>query len=94
MSDGGPDIEAQEQELFSPARLSFNHLVMVAGHSVYTGRNFADAKQNSNWFLVPYQQVPGTAESFVEHIEEGVKVHVLMHRICLCMGVPWFCTTQ
>jgi hypothetical protein len=52
----------------------FWHLVVVAGHSIYIGSNFLDAKNNSNWYLMDYQRVPGAASSFVEHIELGVEV--------------------
>lgn len=33
------------------------HLVLVAGHAVYTGLDFAVANMESSWFLEPYQQV-------------------------------------
>jgi hypothetical protein len=58
---------------------TFWHLVVVAGHSVYIGSDFADARNNSNWYLVDYQRVPGAASSFVEHIKLGVEV---------CMAYP------
>jgi hypothetical protein len=35
------------------------HLVLVAGHAVYTGLDFAVANQESSWFLESYQQVGG-----------------------------------
>lgn len=33
------------------------HLVLVAGHAVYTGLDFAVANMESSWFLEEYQQV-------------------------------------
>lgn len=33
------------------------HLILVAGHAVYTGLDFAVANKESSWFLEPYQQV-------------------------------------
>jgi hypothetical protein len=68
-----PNQEVNIEE-YSPSRRKLDHLVMVAGHAVYIGTNFLEAKQNDNWFLMPYQQVPGTAESFVQHIRMGVTV--------------------
>jgi hypothetical protein len=41
---------------------------------VYVGRNWDDAENNENWLLLPYQQAPGQAASFVEHIKIGVQV--------------------
>ena len=61
-------------EVFSPAARQLTHMVMVAGHSVYTGADYAQAANNDNWYLMDYQKVPGTAQSFVQHIETGVKV--------------------
>lgn len=49
------------------------NLVLVAGHAVYTGLDFSLAKQESSWFLESYQKVPGEAQSFIDHIELGVK---------------------
>lgn len=39
------------------------HLVLVAGHAVYTGLDFAVANMESSWFLEAYQQVsvPGSS---------------------------------
>lgn len=35
------------------------NLVLVAGHAVYVGLNYGDAKNESSWFLEDYQKVPG-----------------------------------
>ncbi|KAJ9531084.1 hypothetical protein QJQ45_000880 [Haematococcus lacustris] len=45
---------------------------MVAGHAVYVGKDYSEASLESSWFLEPYQQLPGEAQSFVEHIRLGV----------------------
>lgn len=78
-------------EMHSPAQRALSHLVMVAGHSVYTGASckFSEARDNKNWFLVPYQRIPGTAESFVQHIQAGVEVCALasVHRTPLCTAL-------
>jgi hypothetical protein len=36
---------------------TLQHLVLVAGHAVYTGVDFSLATKESSWFLEPYQQV-------------------------------------
>jgi hypothetical protein len=36
---------------------TLQHLVLVAGHAVYTGVDYALAAKESSWFLEPYQQV-------------------------------------
>ncbi|GFH17244.1 uncharacterized protein HaLaN_13834 [Haematococcus lacustris] len=49
----------------------YQHLE-VAGHAVYVGKDYSEASLESSWFLEPYQQLPGEAQSFVEHIRLGV----------------------
>jgi hypothetical protein len=71
----------QDAADFSYSRRKLTHMIMVAGHSVYTGTDFTQAKDNSNWFLVPYQQIPGTAESLVQHIQMGVEVSLPLSRV-------------
>lgn len=36
---------------------TLQHLVLVAGHAVYTGVDYALAAKETSWFLEPYQQV-------------------------------------
>ncbi|KAJ9531692.1 hypothetical protein QJQ45_021837 [Haematococcus lacustris] len=48
------------------------NLILVAGHAVYVGKDYSEASLESSWFLEPYQQLPGEAQSFVEHIRLGV----------------------
>eukprot|EP00192_Tetraselmis_astigmatica_P025250 CAMPEP_0117698674 /NCGR_PEP_ID=MMETSP0804-20121206/29880_1 /TAXON_ID=1074897 /ORGANISM="Tetraselmis astigmatica, Strain CCMP880" /LENGTH=231 /DNA_ID=CAMNT_0005512991 /DNA_START=731 /DNA_END=1423 /DNA_ORIENTATION=- len=51
------------------------NLVIVAGHSVFTGSNYLDAYNSSNWYLEPYQKgIPGQVDSFVQHVKIGVAV--------------------
>lgn len=52
--DEVPDIQASSGDFPAP---KLTHLVLVAGHAVYTGLDFAVANQESSWFLEPYQQV-------------------------------------
>lgn len=40
----------------------------------YKTHNFTDPTDNDNWLLLSYQQKPGQAASFVEHIKMGVQV--------------------
>lgn len=35
------------------------NLVLVAGHAVYVGSNYAEARVQQSWFLEEYQRVPG-----------------------------------
>jgi hypothetical protein len=71
-------------------RALLKSLIIVAGHSVYVGRNGSDAENNDNWLLLPYQQVPGQATAFVEHIRLGVEVrgaHACSD-LCQCWRIP------
>ncbi|KAL6768781.1 hypothetical protein ACKKBF_B16175 [Auxenochlorella protothecoides x Auxenochlorella symbiontica] len=49
-------------------------LILVAGHSVYTGLDYHDAQGSSSWYLLDYQkEVKGQTESFMAHIRLGVE---------------------
>ncbi|MEW5298860.1 MAG: hypothetical protein WDW36_001937 [Sanguina aurantia] len=50
------------------------NLVLVAGHAVYVGSNYAEARVQQSWFLEEYQRVPGEVESFLDHIRIGVEL--------------------
>lgn len=50
------------------------NLVLVAGHAVYTGVDFHLATREDSWFLEPYQQVEGEAQSFVDHVRMGAEL--------------------
>lgn len=50
------------------------NLVMVAGHSVYTGTNCEKGDGEESWFLESYQKHSGQAATFLEHIRAGVEV--------------------
>ncbi|GAB4816506.1 hypothetical protein N2152v2_003552 [Parachlorella kessleri] len=49
------------------------NLILVACHSVYTGLDFRHMEEDSSWFLLEYQKVPGQTHSFVQHIQLGVE---------------------
>ncbi len=48
-------------------------MIVVAGHSVlrYT---HARVEENESWYLEPYMEIPGQAETFVAHIRSGVEL--------------------
>lgn len=48
----------QEAKKLIPAT-GLKNLVLVAGHAVYTGVDYAEAGKESSWFLEDYQKVPG-----------------------------------
>jgi hypothetical protein len=55
------------------ARADFRSCVTATMHVFrYISHDFSDPEDNRNWFLVSYQQKPGQAASFVEHIRLGV----------------------
>lgn len=45
------------RHMLPAARL--RNLVLVAGHAVYVGSNYAEARVQDSWFLEEYQRVPG-----------------------------------
>eukprot|EP01018_Ginkgo_biloba_P019225 Gb_01467 [translate_table: standard] len=54
---------------------NLHNLVMVAGHSVYTGTNCEKGSGGSenSWFLESYQKHPGQAATFLQHIRAGIE---------------------
>eukprot|EP00240_Pyramimonas_obovata_P010706 CAMPEP_0118930762 /NCGR_PEP_ID=MMETSP1169-20130426/7340_1 /TAXON_ID=36882 /ORGANISM="Pyramimonas obovata, Strain CCMP722" /LENGTH=112 /DNA_ID=CAMNT_0006873167 /DNA_START=444 /DNA_END=779 /DNA_ORIENTATION=- len=63
-------------EDFSQAHTQFSHyqnLVMVAGHSVLINPDARQARQQDSWYLEEYQRIPGQVDSFIDHIQVGVK---------------------
>ncbi|KAG2489727.1 hypothetical protein HYH03_011834 [Edaphochlamys debaryana] len=62
----------EQAKTFIPAA-SLKNLVLVAGHAVYTGVDYAEANKESSWFLEEYQRVPGEAQSFLDHIRLGIE---------------------
>lgn len=53
---------------------NLKNLVMVAGHSVYTGSSCGKVDKEDSWFLESYQKNPGQASTFVAHIQEGIEI--------------------
>ncbi len=48
------------------------NLIIVAGHSVYIGKNFDDVFNDKNWFLFPFQK--GEPNLYIEHIMVGCEL--------------------
>lgn len=48
-----------------------DHLVIVAGHSVYTGCSPDDRSDESKWLLEERQRGGGNVDAFFSHIEAG-----------------------
>lgn len=51
-------------------KLKLTHLVIVAGHAIWKGKESASVDEDSNWFLEDYQR-GGSVNTFVEHIMRG-----------------------
>jgi hypothetical protein len=47
-------------------------LIMVAGHAVYTGKDFLKPEDDINWFLQPFQK--GEPPFYIEHAKVGVEI--------------------
>jgi len=69
---GAPTTAAAAPTTFPAPHLE--NLVLVAGHAVYTGVDFHLAAREDSWFLEPYQQVAGEAQSFVDHVRLGAEL--------------------
>ncbi|MFN4111371.1 MAG: hypothetical protein ACK4G1_03790 [Ignavibacteria bacterium] len=52
--------------------MKFKNLVIVAGHSVYTGKDFNNVFDDSNWLLFPFQK--GEPKLYIEHIKVGCEI--------------------
>lgn len=50
------------------------NLIMVAGHSVYTSTSCDPYDAEKSWYLEPYQERPGQARTFIDHIRVGVRL--------------------
>lgn len=47
-------------------------LVIVAGHSIYIGKNYNNVFDDSNWMLFPFQK--GEPKLYIEHIKKGCEI--------------------
>lgn len=51
----------------------YDNLLIVTGHSVYSGSDYMRAGEENSWFLEEYQMHAGTANALVEQIKVGVE---------------------
>lgn len=49
-----------------------NKLIIVAGHSIYIGKDFNNIYDDKNWFLFPFQA--GEPKFYIEHIIKGTEL--------------------
>lgn len=47
-------------------------LIIVAGHSIYIGKDFVNLYDDNNWFLFPFQK--GEPRFYIEHIKKGTEL--------------------
>jgi len=62
-------------KLYSENRLVYSkvdHLVIVAGHAIYTSNNFDSPQKNESWLLEPYQI--NQIDAFLMHIRKGLQI--------------------
>lgn len=52
--------------------MKYSKLIIVAGHSVYIGKDFKNVFDDSNWFLFPFQK--GEPKLYIEHIKVGCEI--------------------
>jgi hypothetical protein len=50
---------------------NFTHLIIVAGHAIWTGIDPEKKEDESEWALEPYQRGGGRLKVFFEHISRG-----------------------
>lgn len=48
------------------------HLIIVAGHAVYTALDYKNPEADENWYLQSFQE--GEPKYYLEHIHEGVRL--------------------
>jgi hypothetical protein len=56
-----------------PPLTEVTHLVLVACHGIWTG-GASKGEQEEEWVLESFQKGKGVQDSFLRHIEEGVKI--------------------
>jgi hypothetical protein len=52
--------------------MKYTSLVIVAGHSVYIGKDFENVFDDKNWYLYPFQK--GEPKLYIEHIKVGCEI--------------------
>jgi hypothetical protein len=68
------DFNIMDNKLPPPSPFpEYNNLIIVTGHSVYSGSDYMRAGEENSWFLEDYQMHAGTANALVEQIKVGVE---------------------
>ena len=49
------------------------NVIVVAGHSVLKYAH-GNVRENESWYLEPYMEIPGQADTFVDHIKSGIEL--------------------
>lgn len=52
--------------------MKLKNLVIVAGHSIYIGKDFNDVLADENWCIFPFQK--GEPKLYIEHIKVGCEI--------------------
>lgn len=65
-----PSIESTIER--SPEIRGLSHLIIVAGHAIWTGSDPSNRDQDDDWILAPYQR-GGSVKTFWKHIARGVE---------------------
>ena len=85
-ADGVEAAATQRDESLAPTKVAggsgaphrpwshASHLIIVAGHTVFMGRDMSSASADTeeDWYLVDYQR--GQLKGFLDHIKEGVRL--------------------
>jgi len=58
------------------SQMGLHHLIIVAGHAVWTGCSSEQRKDEEFWILEERQRGGGNIEAFFGHIEQGVRMAV------------------
>jgi len=66
-----PSIEMTIER--DPRFQELDHLILVACHAIWTGRDGNVAGADEDWVLEPMQR-GGSVRTFIKHIQEGVKL--------------------
>ena len=58
-----------------------DHLIMVPGHAIWTGRSVRERMDEGAWVLEPYQRGGGRVAAFLRHIAGGCVCFPVQHSI-------------
>lgn len=67
-------FKSQEPLPPTPFTEKHQHVIIVAGHAIYTGSSdIAEVNDDTNWILESYQQ-GGQVQTFISHIQQGIDI--------------------